>query len=796
MRMLRAFLDGAAAVTLVLCCTGLSCHASDRLPQLVVTRVATAPVMDGKLDDPAWAQATESGGFTVLGAHEKQPIAPTFVKAVTDGESLYFGIRCMEPKLADVRPKADKRDGDTWLQESVEWIIDPTNEHKHFYHMIANIAECQFDSEISFKRDGVFDDNVKWNGEWELKTSQGDKVWYAEVKIPFSTLGMDPAKVSMAGLAFNRARWVDKGELTCWSCNRVKFVEADNMGEMILPDSTGSYCQLKFPRLETIVTGENKVPFEIVNHSGSAIHPKLSYTFYGPKPMSGEVKMDSVASNAETSGVLPVDIETPGKYKLVLTAVDAETGKQLYSLSRAVEATYPIVFDEAFYSMFYKRVDANVSLRVPYDDAKLKVSLLKEGVSKPLSTKVYEAASSVKVSFDMERHARGKYRLSAELIRGGKQIAKNTSIEYPYEPNPKVGFNKDGFLLVEGKPFFPLGIYSLQARDGSPSDAIMQDAKSSGMNTTVLYHYRPTDPLMPMLDACQRAGLKAFVYPTVPFSVRKGDETPQSMKHDVEVRMKHPAIIGWYVVDEPEGIGEAPVQPVKDLYKFVKDIDQSRPCSMVIMSPEAAKDYRECTDIMWIDPYPVPKQPITLVSDAVSGAIANIERDKPLWCIVQAFDWSVWDNGKLNGEHRPTADEERCMTYMALVNGAKGIIYWAYGSSKYYTADYPQHWLDVKKVTGEVHELTPVLLTKTVENRLLTSNGKIQSMLKKYNGDWYVLAVNSSREGCASTFKLTGIVEGANIDVKFENRSLSANASGWTDSFKPLEVHVYKLSAK
>jgi hypothetical protein len=752
--------------------------------------------MDGKLDDPAWAKAPESGGFTILGAHDKQPIAPTYVKAVTDGESLYFGIRCVEPNLADVKPKPDKRDGDTWLQESVEWLIDPTDQHKHFYHMIGNIAECQFDSEVSYKSEGVFNDNVKWDGDWQLKTSMGDKEWYAEVKIPFSTVGIDPTKNQVVGITFNRARWVDKGELTCWSCNRVKFVEADNMGEMIIPASDGSYTQIKFPRLETIVTGEKKIPFEFVNHENSSVHPKISYEITGPKPCAGTVQLDSINPDSEASAVLPVDIDTPGKYKLVMTAVDAESGRQLYSLNRAIEVTYPIVFDESFYSMFYKRIEANIDLRVPFNGAKLKVSLLKDGSKKPIETKIFEPASTVKVSFAMGRRTKGKYQLVAQLIQGKQSIATHYSQVYPYEPNPKVGFTEDGFLKVDGKPFFPLGMYSLQNRDGTPNDAIMLDAKSAGMNTTVLYHYRPTDPLIPMLDACQRTGLKAFIYPTVPFSVRQGNETPESMRNDIEKRTTHPAILGWYVVDEPEGIGEAPVQPVRDLYKFVKDIDQSRPCSMVIMSPEAAKDYRSCTDIMWIDPYPVPKQPITAVSDAVSGAIANIEKDKPLWCIVQAFDWNVWDHGKLIGEHRPTGDEERCMTYMALVNGAKGIIYWAYGSSKYYTADYPQHWLEVKKVASEVHDLTPVLLTKTIDGLPFSSNNAIQSMLKKYNGNWYVLAVNSHREACNATFTIPGTANGTKIDVQYEGRSLSTNDASWTDNFKPLEVHVYRLSAK
>ena len=136
------------------------------------------------------------------------------------------------------------------------------------------------------------------------------------------------------------------------------------------------------------------------------------------------------------------------------------------------------------------------------------------------------------------------------------------------------------------------------------------------------------------------------------------------------------------------------------------------------MSAGAAKDYKASTDIMWADPYPVPKQPVTVVSDVVAGSVRNIEKDKPMWSVVQAFDWSVWDDGKLSGAHRPTPEEERCMTYLALVNGAKGIIYWAHSSSKYYIRDYPEHWNAIKKIAGELRGLTPVLITSTVTTHL------------------------------------------------------------------------------
>ena len=165
-----------------------------------------------------------------------------------------------------------------------------------------------------------------------------------------------------------------------------------------------------------------------------------------------------------------------------------------------------------------------------------------------------------KVSFDLSRMSGGNYRMRAELIRAGKSSALSYSRPYTYNPNPRTGFDKDGLMMVDGKPFFPVGIYSLQARDGSVSDEIMSDASQAGFNTTVLYA-SDFSKLLPLLDSCKRNGIKAFVYPTVPFSLRKGDETASTIRRDIDLRKNHPAVIGWYVVDEPEGIGLARCNP-------------------------------------------------------------------------------------------------------------------------------------------------------------------------------------------------------------------------------------------
>ncbi|MCL6519609.1 MAG: hypothetical protein K6T99_07215 [Armatimonadetes bacterium] len=361
--------------------------------------------------------------------------------------------------------------------------------------------------------------------------------------------------------------------------------------------------------------------------------------------------------------------------------------------------------------------------------------------------------------------------------------------------NPQITFDKDGFLNVNGKPFFPIGIYTLQNKDGKNHDAVMAEGKAAGFNMTVFYAYTP-ETVTPLLDAAARNGILAFIYPTIPFSIEGGKTlTDEAIVKDIELRKNHPALLGWYVVDEPEGIGKGSVEEVLHRYKLIKKTDPKHPCSLVVMSPQAAEKYRLCTDIMWIDPYPIPYRPVTYVTDCVSGAIKAVGKDKPVWAVLQAFDWNVWKTGKVDKVHRPTPEEERCMTYLALVHGAKGIIYWAHLGSRYYIHDYPLHWATVKKLAGEMKLLTPALLARSIEGTLAVSpvDAPIDTMVKQVGDAFYVLAVNHNSDACKATFNLKGLQKSARVEVVFESRTLEAKDGIWSDNFAPLEVHVYKI---
>jgi hypothetical protein len=69
-------------------------------------------------------------------------------------------------------------------------------------------------------------------------------------------------------------------------------------------------------------------------------------------------------------------------------------------------------------------------------------------------------------------------------------------------------------------------------------------------------------------------------------------------------------------------------------------------------------------------------------------------------------------------------------------------------------------------------------------------------MVKTAGGCIYVFAVNRELDPCKAAFRLPGMTIMSKIEVLFEGRTHQAASGSWNDDFKPLEVHVYRLTAR
>jgi hypothetical protein len=361
-------------------------------------------------------------------------------------------------------------------------------------------------------------------------------------------------------------------------------------------------------------------------------------------------------------------------------------------------------------------------------------------------------------------------------------------------------------LIVDGKPFFPLGWYS--GMDPGHRDEIAD----SPYNTLLVYGTNrvPKDEMTAYLDSLQEKGLKLIycmndVYPTATYYDGKNWEgvtgNAAIAAAATEAYKDHPAMLAWYLNDE---LPHTLAPDLEEYYTRFKTADPDHPCFIVLCNKKDLPLLQHTTDIIAGDPYPMPKEPVTRVSDMMARSQEAVHGAKPVWLVPQAFAWYQHNSKNPDRSHipteqelldgrAPTYEEGRAMTYLGLVHGAKGLVYWCYYNMRM-LPQYEEMWAWMKDIGSEVQALSPMLLSPgdLGPAAFEPADAPIQSKLKLHNGRLYLMAVNGERETCRVTFALPRKVNGP-ITVMFEDRALEARGKRFTDAFEPLAVHVYDL---
>jgi uncharacterized protein DUF5916/cellulose/xylan binding protein with CBM9 domain len=150
----------------------------------MATRATTAPVLDGKTDDPAWQNAQVIDQF--LQYQPKKGVEPRFkteVRVTYDDKYIYVLGRMYDPAPDSIVSLLSRRDVRT-ASEQLKIVIDSYHDRRTGFEFCVNPA--------GVKRDYyVYDDNNEdptWDGIWDVATKIDSVGWVAEFRIPFSQL--------------------------------------------------------------------------------------------------------------------------------------------------------------------------------------------------------------------------------------------------------------------------------------------------------------------------------------------------------------------------------------------------------------------------------------------------------------------------------------------------------------------------------------------------------------------------------------------------------------------------------
>ncbi|MEK7258980.1 MAG: carbohydrate binding family 9 domain-containing protein [Pseudomonadota bacterium] len=184
--------------------------------QVRAVRVATPPVIDGKMDDAVWQQAEPITDFhQIRPGNQTEPSERTEVYVVYDDDAMYIAARMYDSEPDLIAAPVIRHGQGMGSDDRLVVILDPFNTQRTGYRFETNLNaarhEALYTSVNSFQ--------IEWSTIWDTATSVDGNSWIAELEIPFKSLPFDP---SIDTWGFNFGRGIRRrGEEMAWvSYNR------------------------------------------------------------------------------------------------------------------------------------------------------------------------------------------------------------------------------------------------------------------------------------------------------------------------------------------------------------------------------------------------------------------------------------------------------------------------------------------------------------------------------------------------------------------------------------------------
>jgi len=279
---------------------------------------------------------------------------------------------------------------------------------------------------------------------------------------------------------------------------------------------------------------------------------------------------------------------------------------------------------------------------------------------------------------------------------------------------------------------FTFGIYGVSTPEQ------LRDAATAGFNVIQSYENDPAK-LSALAAEAKRLGVSLLIPP---------DKIIGSSYQKAASRWP---VKAWYIFDEPDVAGISAAQ-LRQKDAEVKAALPAQRTAFVTGQGSAVAAFGTAADIVMTDWYPVPHMPAETVGREIAIARSSLDalhlKGKPLWAVLQAFDWRTYPQknpSKPRIGRLPTADELRLMTYSAVLRGASGVFYFTYAQ-----ASAPQLWLPLQSLSREMHSVGTALSEGTPFDTGLTSSSSV--LLIEGRRRWfkkYIVVINTSPDYAA-----------------------------------------------
>ena len=697
-----------------------------RSEEFNIPKLKAPDIIDAELAEGSWKKALLLKDFTKLDS--SKPQEKTEVRFFRDENNLYVGFKAYFKDYASKERELAKRLR-MFTVDVVEIFVDPGSSG-HYSHIAMDISGELYLSDCDKTVRGA----IKLYKDYYI----------AEFAIPFSALKLGSGEFKKEWkLNFARGNHGNK-EFSTWSRLSNSFHEQENFNKVYGFDDVDLYAlrrirkehdakQYVLTLPERLFTGMSPIDFTLeLNKIASLKNYSLTVKLFDNKNVLVSKKtFNKLFFTNEIS--FPVGNWKNGKHYLQITLQDSKK-KNIFQDTISIWKIPPktSVQKDVF----------TIKNHIMYRNGKLFFPIMIDGWTfnafrdehKNLGANGYYAIQD-EYSRDIKEHGFNTvWGKSADWVDDDLKVLKKVGQIYPWEE-------------VSVK---------LQKKWGVTFEEKMRRLRSYGLYYMVARHY--------------------IWWKTNDINIETMIKKTLSLR-DME------NIIGYFTADETDTAVEDNILRGK----IFKKLDPSRPTYInVIMAVEKNKD---AADIISTDPYPIPNNPITMVSSHMNRLekVTKEHSSQSHFIVLQNFgDEGFWTRP-------PNPAELEAMTVLALNHGAKGLGYFLYVPQwrrKIGKRQNPATWEHLKKVNERTTRLAPVYCLG--KRLFLGRRGNLDVAIIDYKDSVWVSAVNLKNNEIKNVkIQLNGMSGTGNVDG--ENRKVVLENGILTDNFLPYGVNIYRF---
>jgi Domain of unknown function (DUF5916) len=184
--------------------------AGDKKTPVVITKITEAVKFDGVMDEAFWNKATNFPVIRQTPDYESKPSEETDLRMFYNEDYIWFGARLYYKNAKNIQDYSKQRDAGGPM-DFMAFAFDGYNDKTNGLAFATTPAGLRWDGTIVFNSAGV-SLTSNWNTYWEVKTSRDAKGWYAEFKIPLSSLrfNADKEEVMMTFMAWRKIAYLNE----------------------------------------------------------------------------------------------------------------------------------------------------------------------------------------------------------------------------------------------------------------------------------------------------------------------------------------------------------------------------------------------------------------------------------------------------------------------------------------------------------------------------------------------------------------------------------------------------------